>query len=109
MPKQINTEQFHELMKDPSAPIIIDFYADWCQPCKMMLPVLTNLKQEANGKIHVYKVNVEENPDIVEFLSITSVPSFLFVPLQGEKYFHTGAIPPHVLKAKVRTHLNVNL
>jgi len=109
MPKQINTEQFHELMKDPSAPIVIDFYADWCAPCKMMLPVLTQLKQESKGKVHFYKMNVEENPEIVEFLSINSIPAFLFVSLQGDKHFHTGAIPPAVFKDKLRTHLSVNL
>jgi thioredoxin-like negative regulator of GroEL len=75
----------------------------------MVLPILQNLKQEAKGKIHFYKINVDENPDIVEFLAISSVPSFLFIPTQGEKKFHSGAIPASVFKAKIKEHLNITL
>jgi thioredoxin 1 len=74
-------------------PCIIDFYADWCGPCKMVAPVLEELARDFDGKIDVYKVNTEEELELASAFGIRNIPSFLFVPSDGQPQMAMGALP----------------
>jgi thioredoxin len=76
-----------------SKPCIIDFYADWCGPCKMVAPVLEELSKDFDGKLDVYKVNTEEQQELASMFGIRSIPSFLFVPIEGQPQMAMGALP----------------
>lgn len=74
-------------------PCIIDFYADWCGPCKMVAPILEELSKEYEGKINIYKVNTEEEPELSAAFGIQSIPSILFCPLNEQPQMAMGALP----------------
>ena len=74
-------------------PCIIDFYADWCAPCKMVAPVLEELASEYEGKINIYKVNTEEQQELAAAFGIRSIPSLLFCPKDGQPQMAMGALP----------------
>lgn len=74
-------------------PTIIDFYADWCGPCKMLSPILDELSKEYEGKIDIYKVNTEEQQELSAMFGIRSIPSILFIPLDGDPQMNLGALP----------------
>ena len=74
-------------------PCIVDFYADWCGPCKMVAPVLEELSEAFSGKLNVYKINTEEEQELASVFGIRSIPSFLFVPVSGQPQMAMGALP----------------
>ena len=74
-------------------PAIIDFYADWCGPCKTVAPILKELAEENSGKIVVYKVNTEEERELASVFGISSIPTILFVPMEGQPQGALGAMP----------------
>ena len=81
-------------------PVIVDFYADWCGPCKMVSPILDTISQEYEGKLHVYKVNTDEEQELSAAFGIQSIPSLLFIPKSGDPRMQLGAIPKaQILKA----------
>lgn len=79
-------------------PAVIDFYASWCGPCKMLAPVLEELADEYSGQVDIYKVNVEDEEELASLFGIRSVPSLLFIPLDGEPQMAQGALPKTSLK-----------
>lgn len=79
-------------------PAIIDFYADWCGPCRMVAPVLEELAQKYQGKIHVYKVNTEQEEELAAVFGIRSIPSLLFAPMEGRPQIARGALPKDILE-----------
>lgn len=86
-------------------PAIIDFYATWCGPCKMLAPVLDEIAAEYEGRIDVYKVNVEEEEELAALFGIRSVPSILFVPMSGKPRMAQGALPKKTLDEAVNNIL----
>jgi len=74
-------------------PCIIDFWADWCGPCKAVAPVLEELSNEYDGKVKVYKVNTEVEQELAGVFGIKSIPSLLFVPLNDKPQMAAGALP----------------
>ncbi len=91
--KVFNYEKNKEWKFEGSKPCIIDFYADWCAPCKMVAPVLEELAKDFDGKIDVFKVNTEEEQELASAFGIRSIPSFLFVPADGQPQMAMGALP----------------
>lgn len=73
-------------------PVIIDFYADWCGPCKMVAPVLEELSKEYDGKVQIYKVDTETEQELASVFGIRSIPSILFIPMDGKPQMSTGAM-----------------
>ncbi len=65
-------------------PVIIDFYADWCRPCKMVAPHLKAIQKEYGNKLQVYKINTDDNPQLANLFRIRSIPTILFVPANGD-------------------------
>jgi len=74
-------------------PAIIDFYADWCGPCKMIAPILEQLSEEYGEKINIYKVDTEAEQELAAAFGIRSIPSMLFCPLGEEPQMANGALP----------------
>lgn len=79
-------------------PCIIDFYADWCGPCKMIAPILEELAQEYEGQIYIYKVDTEAEQELAADFGIRSIPTLLFCPVGENPQMAQGALPKDVLK-----------
>lgn len=86
-------------------PAIIDFYATWCGPCKMLAPVLDEIAAEYEGSIDVYKVDVEEEEELAALFGIRGVPSILFIPMSGKPQMAQGALPKKTLNEAVNNIL----
>jgi thioredoxin len=86
-------------------PALIDFWADWCQPCKMVAPVLEELSEEYEGKIKIYKVNTEVEQELGAVFGIRSIPSLLFIPKEGKPQMAVGALPKETLKEAIENVL----
>jgi thioredoxin 1 len=76
-----------------SLPCVIDFYADWCGPCRMLAPVFEELGREYSGRVEMYKVDTEAEQELAAIFGIRSIPSILFIPAGGQPHMMTGAIP----------------
>lgn len=74
-------------------PCIIDFYADWCAPCRMVAPILEELAEEYKGKIDIYKIDTEAEQELASVFGIRSIPSILFVPMNDKPQMAAGALP----------------
>lgn len=79
-------------------PAVIDFYADWCGPCKAVAPILDELSVEYAGKVDIFKVNTEEEQELAAVFGIRSIPSILFVPTTGMPQMAQGALPKSAFK-----------
>lgn len=88
-----NYEKNKEWKFEGVKPCIIDFYADWCGPCKIVAPVLEELAKDFDGKINVFKVDTEAEQELASVFGIRSIPSFLFVPAEGQPQMAMGALP----------------
>lgn len=86
-------------------PGIIDFYADWCQPCKIVAPILEELSDEYDGKINIYKVNTEVEQELSAVFGIKSIPSILFIPKDGQPMMQPGALPKDVFEKVINEEL----
>lgn len=82
-------------------PCLIDFYADWCSPCKMVAPILEELAVEYKGKINIYKVDTEEEQELAGVFGIRSIPSLLFCPKDGAPQMAMGALPKDTFKKAI--------
>ena len=91
--KVFNFEKNKEWKFEGEKPCIIDFYADWCGPCKIVAPILEELATDFDGKLDVYKVNTEQEQELAAVFGIRSIPSFLFVPAEGNPQMAMGALP----------------
>ena len=96
--KVFNWETNKEWKFEGELPCLIDFYADWCQPCKMVAPILEELQNEYAGKLNIYKVNTEEQQRIASMFGIQSIPSLLFVPIGDQPQMAMGALPKETFK-----------
>ena len=86
-------------------PAIIDFYADWCGPCKMIAPILEELAVEYEDQIYIYKINTETEQELASVFGIRSIPSLLFVPMNEAPQMAQGAMPKSAFKEAIETVL----
>lgn len=82
-------------------PALIDFYASWCGPCKALSPILEELAEEYGDRIHVYKIDTEQEQKLAAAFGIRSIPTLLFVPLEGKPQMAQGAMPKATLKEAI--------
>lgn len=86
-------------------PAIIDFYADWCGPCKMVAPVLEELAEQYKGDLIIYKVNTEKEIELSSAFGIQSIPTFLFIPVNGDPMLQPGAFPKKIFQRLIEERL----
>ncbi len=103
--KVFNYEKNKEWKFEGELPAVIDFWAPWCGPCKMVGPVIDELSKEYSGKVNFYKLNTDEEQEVAAAFGIRSIPSLLFVPLHGEPKMAVGALPKQALKETVEKEL----
>jgi thioredoxin 1 len=99
--KVFNFEKNQEWKFEGELPCLIDFYADWCGPCKMVAPILEDLSKEYDGKINIYKIDTEAEQELSMAFGIRSIPSMLFVPKDGQPQMAVGALPKDALKQAI--------
>ena len=117
-PIHINEERFKKEVFDfenstewkylGDKPAIVDFYADWCGPCKRIAPIMEELAEEYEGKIVIYKVNTDENRNLAAAFGIQSIPSILFIPMEGKPTMGMGAYPKETFEKAIKEILKVN-
>ncbi|MGV3529499.1 MAG: thioredoxin [Flavisolibacter sp.] len=90
-----------------SVPAIIDFYADWCGPCKAVAPVLEELADEYEGRLQIYKIDTDKETDLAGMFGIQSIPTLLFIPVEGSPMMQKGAIPKNAFKQVIEEKLLV--
>jgi len=106
--KIFNYETQKEWKFEGKIPAIVDFYADWCAPCKMIAPILEELKDEYGEKLDIFKVNTEEQRELASVFGIQSIPSLLFIPTEGQPQMAMGALPKETFRQAISEVLNVN-
>ncbi|MGV6862052.1 MAG: thioredoxin [Putridiphycobacter sp.] len=112
---QLTTDKFKEEVFDyttekdwkfkGNVPAIIDFYADWCGPCKMVAPILEELSEEYKDKLVIYKVDTEVEQELAAVFQIRSIPSMLFIPVDKQPMMQAGALPKTTLKEVIEKEL----
>jgi thioredoxin len=105
--KIFNYEVNKEWKFEGETPAIIDFYADWCAPCKMIAPILEELKEEYGDRLDIFKVNTEQERELSSVFGIQSIPSLLFVPKEGQPQMAMGALPKETFKQAIAEVLSV--
>jgi thioredoxin 1 len=103
--KVFDYEKEQEWKYKGTVPAIIDFYADWCGPCKMVAPVLEELAKEYEDKLVIYKVDTEAEMELSAVFGIQSIPTFLFIPQNGMPMMQPGAFPKKVFKEVIEEKL----
>ncbi len=86
-------------------PAIIDFYADWCGPCRSVAPTLEALSDEYKGKLNIYKIDTEKETELSSMFGIQSIPMFLFIPRNGNPMVQNGALPKNIFKEIIEEKL----
>ena len=105
--KVFNYEKNSEWKFEGELPCIIDFYADWCGPCKMVAPILEELSEQYSGKINIYKIDTEAEQELAAAFGIRSIPSILFCPKNAQPQMAQGALPKHQLEEIIKDVLEV--
>jgi thioredoxin len=88
-------------------PALIDFYADWCQPCKIVAPILEELQEEYGDDIVIYKIDTEDQQELAAIFGIRNIPSLLFIPKDGQPQMAVGALPKDTLIKAIEDVLGV--
>ncbi|MGM0572775.1 MAG: thioredoxin [Bacteroidota bacterium] len=105
--KVFDFENNKEWKFEGDKPAIIDFYADWCAPCRTLTPVMEELSDEYDGKVDIYKLDTEQEQELAGMFGIRSIPSILFIPVDGQPQMATGALPKESLKKAIEDVLQV--
>jgi|SRR6185312_11186956 len=103
--KVFNYETEEDWKYQGALPAIIDFYADWCGPCKMVAPVLEDLSNEYESRLVIYKVNTDVEQELSAVFGIQSIPTILFIGSDGEPMMQPGALPKHMFKKIIEEQL----
>ena len=111
MVKNVTTKYFNENVYDlkqvddngelkflGKKPVLVDFYATWCGPCKALEPILDELYTEYDGEVDIYKVNTEDEMELAGSFGVMSLPTLLFIPMKGKPVISPGAPPKQMLK-----------
>lgn len=105
--KVFNFELNKEWKFEGTTPCMIDFYADWCGPCKMVAPLLEELQKEYGENLVIYKVDTEAERELASMFGIQSIPSLLFVPVDGQPQMAMGALPKATFEQAIAEVLKV--
>ncbi|HEX8460993.1 MAG TPA: thioredoxin [Segetibacter sp.] len=103
--KVFDFEKQEEWKYKGSVPAIIDFYADWCGPCRSVAPALEQLSEEYAGQVDIYKIDTDKEAELSGLFNIQSIPTFLFIPVDGAPMLQRGAIPKNAFKQVIEEKL----
>jgi thioredoxin 1 len=103
--KVFNYEETNEWDYKGDKPAIIDFYADWCGPCKQVAPVLEELAKQYANDLVIYKVDTEKEQELSQVFGIQSIPTFLFIPVNDTPMLQAGALPKNVFQQVIEEKL----
>ena len=103
--KIFNYETSQEWKFEGDKPAIIDFYADWCGPCKAIAPVLEELSETYKGKVVIYKIDTDKEIELSSLFAIQSIPTLLFIPTEGQPMMQKGALPKNILQQVIEEKL----
>lgn len=98
-------KSFEELIQSSEVPVFVDFWAEWCGPCRMVAPAVKQLAEELSGRLTVIKINVDEKPAIAAQYGIQSIPTFVIFYKGEAAGRFSGAMPYPMLKQEVEKHL----
>ncbi len=112
----LNAEEFREKVYDYTKggsefkfegerPVVVDFFATWCGPCKMMSPVMDELAGEFAGQVDIYKVDVDKAQEVAAAFGVRSIPTFVFIPKEGQPRISTGAMGIEVMRNYINKEL----
>jgi thioredoxin len=104
-----NWEDNKEWKYEGDLPAIVDFYADWCGPCKMVAPILEEISQEYEGKLRVFKVDTDAEQELAMAFGIQSIPSILFIPMGDQPQMAAGALPKDALEKVIKDVLKIEV
>ncbi|AAB89115.1 MULTISPECIES: thioredoxin [Archaeoglobus] len=102
--ERLNSERFREVIQSDKL-VVVDFYADWCMPCRYISPILEKLSKEYNGEVEFYKLNVDENQDVAFEYGIASIPTVLFFRNGKVVGGFIGAMPESAVRAEIEKAL----
>ena len=105
--KVFNFEENKQWKFEGEMPCIIDFYADWCGPCKMVEPVLEELAEEYKGRVDIYRIDTGSEQELAAAFGIRSIPSILFVPKDGKPQMAVGALPKAAIEDAIKSVLHI--
>ncbi|NWF50640.1 MAG: thioredoxin [Ignavibacteriaceae bacterium] len=103
--KVFNFELNQDWKFEGDKPCVIDFWAPWCGPCRMVAPIIDELSEEYKGKVNFYKINTDEEQELGGIFGIRSIPSLLFVPVEGQPKMAVGALPKESFKKVIEEEL----
>ena len=103
--KVFDYEKNKEWKFEGELPAVVDFWAPWCGPCKMVGPIIDELSEEYKGKVNFYKVNTDEEQELGAVFGIRSIPSLLFIPKDGQPKLAVGALPKESFKSTIDKEL----
>ncbi len=106
-PIHVTDLAFDKTVMQAAIPVIVDFWAPWCGPCKMVAPVLEKLAKEYSGKLLIAKVNVDDNPEAAGKFDIRNIPTMLFIANGKIVHMQVGALPEVILRSIVTQFLSV--
>ena len=115
--KHLNREEFKKLVVNVDAegwnylgdkPCVLDFYANWCGPCRMISPFLDDLSKEYKDQIYIYKINIDEEKELARYFGASSIPLLIFIPKEGQPQASRGALPKDEIKNAINTVLLSN-
>jgi thioredoxin 1 len=116
--KKINSDEFRKLVYnyqenkewkfEGDIPVIIDFYADWCPPCRQLSPLVEEIAGEYKGKVAFYKIDTDKEKELTASLGITNLPTLLYVPAKGQPQVTLGYISKERIKETIKNVLSIN-
>ncbi|AFZ54680.1 thioredoxin [Cyanobacterium aponinum UTEX 3222] len=102
---EVKEADFKEVVLDSELPVLVDFWAPWCGPCRMVAPVVEEIAQQYEGKVKVVKLNTDENPQIASQYGIRSIPTLMVFKDGEKKDMVVGAVPKTTLSNTLEKHL----
>lgn len=98
-------KSFDELVNSPGMPVLVDFYADWCGPCKTMAPILQQVAAQHQGKLRVIKIDVDKNPAVAQQFRVQSIPTLILFSKGQPVWRQAGVVPAAQIGQAVGAHL----